>query len=603
VSHPRTWGIDEGYYDASSVWRDAPPETLKALLEAMGAKGAPPPSGAIVLRAGAPYRHPRPFSLHLEDGGEESSDVRLPRDVPLGYHRLVDDEGETPLIVSPGLCHLPEGLRGWGWAVQSYALRSGSSWGLGDLADLRRFGGWARDLGAAFALVNPLHALPPGAASPYYPSSRCFRDPIHLRPDELPGADEEVAHLASRARALNERHPIDRDAARALKEQAFAIAFRNFTGAPAFDRYRQEGSESLRRFATYVALSRRHGSDWHDWPEELRHPRRGAVREFAAAHQDEIVREEWLQWQISEQLRRADAEIDVVHDLAVGIDPGGADAWVWQDVITPGVTVGAPPDDFNLEGQGWGLAAWDPHRLRASGYGAFIDTVRSALSAGGGLRYDHVMGLFRLFWIPPGAGPAEGTYVRYPASDLLDILALESHRAEAFVVGEDLGTVEEGVREELARRKIMTYRLLWFEEGEPEDMPEDALATVTNHDLPTIAGVWSGTDLEDQRRAGVAPNEAGDARLRDSLTSWGGGEDAPVEDVVDAAYRLLARTPARLKTALLEDALGAPERVNLPGTSDAQRPNWSIPLPLPLEEIETHPGPGRIAEILERRVH
>lgn len=595
---PATWGVAEGYHDISGEWRSPPPETISALLDAMEADGAgPPPSGAVVIRAGAPYDHGRPCLVRVEEGGEIDCTGTLPEDLPLGYHMLADDDGERRLIVSPGMCHLPPELGAWGWGAQVYALRSRASWGIGDFADLRRFGAWARSLGAGVALVNPLHALHPSAASPYFPSSRRFRDPSYLRPEDLPGADEEVAAIGAEARALNARRIIDRRAVMALKERAFDRAWSNFTGDRAFDEFRASTGESLARFARFVVLGRRYGNDWRAWPQDYRDPGAPEVVRFAAAHEREVAREEWLQWQLDVQLRAAGESLDLVHDLAVGFDPSGADAWVWQDVVAPGVTVGAPPDELNLSGQGWGLAAWDPHRLRASGYGAFIETVRSALSSGGGLRYDHVMGLFRLFWIPPGVGPADGTYVRYPAQDLLDILALESRRCGAYVVGEDLGTVEAGVREELAARNVLLYRVLWFEDGPPEHYPVNALATVTNHDLPTVPGVWTGADLEDQRRAGVVPNEDGNRRMQDRLSVEAG---APPEAAVESAYRLLARAPCRLVTATLEDALGVLERPNLPGTTQDLRPNWSLALPLSLEEIEQHSGPRRIAQLLRR---
>ena len=596
------WGIDERYKDASGEWRKPPSNTINALLAAMNATDAPPPEqGPLVLRAGTGHTHGAPGVIVLEDGGELRCEDGVPSDLPLGYHTLSDDSGERRLIVSPGACHLPSDLRAWGWAVQAYALRSEASWGVGDLFDLRQFSAWVKSLGAGMALVNPLHALQPGATSPYYPSSRCFRDPIYLRPEGLPGADDEVARLGADARALNDARTIDRRAVLERKEQAFDRAWRNFTGAAEFDRYREEAGESLTRFARFVVLAREHGADWRTWPSEYRDPQSGAVARHAHACADRVQREEWLQWQLAVQLRAAGDELDLVHDLAVGIDPGGADAWAWQDVVAPGITVGAPPDEFNLAGQGWGLAAWDPHRLRASGYDAFIQTVRAALKFGGGLRYDHVMGLFRLFWIPDGAGPADGTYVRYPANDLLDILALESHRSRAYVVGEDLGTVEPAVRAEMAVRGMLGYRVLWFEDGPPEEYPQNALATVTNHDLPTVAGMWTGADLEDQRRAGITPNEDGELRVRDRLARLAGlVAGAPAEEAVDAAYALLSRAPSRLVTATLEDAIGVIERPNVPGTTDDERPNWSLALPLSLEEIEDHPGPRRIANILRR---
>lgn len=596
---PRVWGIDEGYSDASGRRHTTTPETLSALLDAMGATDEGPPSPrALVTRAGTRHDHGRACLVTLEDGAEVRSDGVLPADLPLGYHRVADDDGEMRLVVTPGVCHLPPELRAWGWAVQAYALRSRESWGVGDLADVRRFAAWSKSLGAGMTLVNPLHALQPGASSPYYPSSRCFRDPIYLRPEDLPGADEEVARLGARARALNERRALDRRAVLELKRQAFERAWANFTGDVGFDAYRAGAGQSLARFARFVVLAREHGPDWRTWPGDYRDPASGAVERYADAHTDDVRHEEWLQWQLTVQLRAASRDVDLVHDLAVGIDPGGADAWTWQDVVAPGVTVGAPPDEFNLAGQGWGLAAWDPHRLRASGYDAYVETLRAAFAFGGGLRYDHVMGLFRLFWIPPGAGPADGAYVRYPAHDLLDILALESERARAYVVGEDLGTVEPGVRAEMAARRMLGYRVFWFEDALPEKYSRDVLATVTNHDLPTVAGLWTGADLDDQRNAGVTPNVDGERRLRARLGDAGGLSDgAPIDAAVDAAYRLLARAPSRLVTATLDDALGVVERPNLPGTTDDQRPNWSLALPLPLEGIEGHPGPRRIADI------
>jgi 4-alpha-glucanotransferase len=260
--------------------------------------------------------------------------------------------------------------------------------------------------------------------------------------------------------------------------------------------------------------------------------------------------------------------------------------------------VGAPPDEFNTLGQDWGLPPFDPWRLRGAAYEPFIQVLRSGMRAGAGLRFDHVMGLFRLFWIPPGAAPTEGTYVRYPWQDLLDILALESHRAGAYVVGEDLGTVEDFVRQELHARQVLSYRLLWFEPDRPDSgrWPEQALAAVTTHDLPTIAGVWRGSDLERQRLLDLHPNEAASRALRDKLASWTGvPDDAPVEVVIEHAYRLLDRAPCAIATASLDDALAVEERPNLPGTA-GQVPNWSLALPESLEELEKAQLPATIAE-------
>jgi 4-alpha-glucanotransferase len=286
----------------------------------------------------------------------------------------------------------------------------------------------------------------------------------------------------------------------------------------------------------------------------------------------------------------------LVHDLAIGVDAGGADAWLWQDSFALGVRAGAPPDQFNTLGQDWGLPPFDPWRLRAAGYEPFIQTVRAGFRHAGGLRFDHVMGLFRLFWIPEGGDPADGTYVRYPWSDLLDILALESYRAGAYVVGEDLGTVEDFVRGELQQRDLLSYRLLWFEPEPPDrgTWPRQALAAITTHDLPTVAGLWSGADLAAQYAVGAAPNEKAISQIRSKVAGWlAAADDTPVADVIERAYRLLGRAPCAVVTATLEDALAVQERPNMPGTTD-QWPNWCIALPEPLEAIES----DRLAEAI-----
>jgi 4-alpha-glucanotransferase len=265
------------------------------------------------------------------------------------------------------------------------------------------------------------------------------------------------------------------------------------------------------------------------------------------------------------------------------------------------MAVGAPPDEFSLQGQSWGLPPFDPWRLRTAGYHPFIQTIRATLGHAGGLRLDHVMGLFRLWWVPEGGSPAEGAYVRYCADDLLDIVALECHRAGAYAVGEDLGTVEDHVRKELADRGVLSYRLVRFEDTPPAKYPVQALAAVTTHDLPTVAGLWSGEDLEDQKRIGMEPNEEATQTLRDRLReATGVSDDAPIEDVVVATYEALSGAPCLLLTAGLDDALGVKQRPNMPGTLD-QWPNWRIALPIPLEEIETDPRPRAVAAALDRR--
>ena len=312
-----------------------------------------------------------------------------------------------------------------------------------------------------------------------------------------------------------------------------------------------------------------------------------AVARYRRSNRQGVRFHQWLQWLLDRQLEEASRSIELMTDLAIGVHPDGAEAWLYQDVLADGISVGAPPDPFNTGGQDWGLPPFNPWSLRAAGYEPYIETVRAALRHAAALRIDHVMGLFRLYWIPVGAGPAAGAYVRYPDRELLDILALESTRARAYVVGEDLGTVEDRVRSELQARRILSYRLLWFEQSPPREYPSQAMAAVTTHDLPTVAGVWERTDS--------------DPEIRERLKQVAGLEEgASVDEAVLAAYRALAEAPSRLISATLDDLLSVAERPNRPGTVE-EWPNWRLGLPSPLEELMEDPRPPRIAAVLRRR--
>jgi 4-alpha-glucanotransferase len=377
--------------------------------------------------------------------------------------------------------------------------------------------------------------------------------------------------------------------------------FLRFRGSPSFDAYSARESPLLDLYATFSALAEAYGNDPRRWPRGFSGPDRHAVRRFRRAHARRVRFHAWLQWLLDEQLRRAGREIALVGDLAVGADPGGADAWIWQDLYAPGMDVGAPPDEFNTRGQNWGLKPLDPGRLKLVGYEPFIRIVRSSMRHMGGIRLDHVMGLFRLFWIPQGDKPKNGVYVRYPALDLLGIVALESVRAKAIVVGEDLGTVEDEVRSELAFRKMLSYRVLWFEKPPPSKYPKYALATVTTHDLPTIAGLWSGSDLRRQRALNLAPNEKGTKAMRRSLAKMThSGPRSSIDRVVLKTHEALAHAPSVLLAATLDDALAVEDRPNMPGTID-QYPCWCLPLPESLERIVADRRLPRIAKALSRR--
>ncbi|MFC4783592.1 4-alpha-glucanotransferase [Nocardioides sp. MAHUQ-72] len=604
-------GVQRDWVDAYGKPRVASDASVAALRAAIG---IPPPDledrAPVVTRPGRRLGL-GPLVVECEDERVRRVGDVVPDDFPLGYHRFqqLGADGPGPwrrLVVSPGRCWLPDSQQ-WGWTVQLYAARSRSSWGIGDLGDLRALREWSESLGAGFLLVNPLHAVAPTLpqeASPYLPASRRFRNPVYLRVDDVPGFSPTLDDGA-RAR-LDATDLIDRDGVWALKRAALWQAFVSAEAAadPTFTAWRRGQGRGLEEFATWCALAEEMGPDWRAWPEGLHRPDGPEVEAYAATHRNRIAFHAWLQWQLDVQLSAATGTTTVLQDLPIGVSGGGADAWAWQDEVASGLTVGAPPDLLNTTGQDWGSPPLVPWRLRAADYEPFVQSVRGTIAGAGGLRIDHVMGLFRLWCIPDGMGATEGAYVRYPADDLLDIVALESHRAQAVVVGEDLGTVEPGVREALAERGILSYKVLWFEDDEPADWPEGALATVTTHDLPTVAGLWTGSDAEDQLASTSMSEQdvrGGRADLLARLRRGGELDDAaPARDAVDAAYHRLAQAPCLLLSVALEDAVLEERRPNVPGT--VARENWRIPLRVPLEELPGSPDALRLARLMAEAV-
>lgn len=556
------WGIEAGYTDADDRWRESPETLRTALRNIMG-----------------------PLENLDETLGAEG-------------------DGKIPVPVQP--CPWPS-RKAWGWAVQLYAVRSAQSWGIGDLADLRRLGEWASRLGAGFIQVNPLMAgqpLPPVEASPYYPSSRRFMSPLYLRIEDVPGADDaavELAPLADRGRSLNRSTLIDRDAVLRLKREALELLWRPDRMAdPGYARFVLESGSGLRQFAVYCVLAEAMGPDWKTWPREFQHPDSPAITRFAGERAAAVDFHIWMQWLLDSQLERAAAAISIVQDLPIGFDPGGADAWAWQDLLAFGASVGAPPDRFNREGQDWGLPPFIPHRLRKARYRPLEETFRAVLRHAKGLRIDHVMGLFRLFWIPKGSKASDGTYVRFSHEDVLAAVAAECRRAGAFAIGEDLGTVEPLVRRILPEWGVLGSKVLWFESDPPSAFPPATLATITTHDLPTLSGRLRGFDDEEQRGLGL-PVDPDGGRVSERVLAWAGvAADAEPGAVTVSVHRMLARSPSILVAATLEDALGVERRPNLPGTLH-ERPNWKIPLPKTLEEIEVDPLVLEVAAALDRQ--
>jgi len=602
------------------------PESVTAALAAARARADEPPP-TIVLTEGTPHPLPEPGTLDLEDGTVRELAGELPGDLPLGWHRLRAGSRETTVIVVPA--RLPRPPRTWGFMLQLYALRAAGSWGMGDLGDLAEFATWSgREAQAGLILLNPLHAIGPTLpvpASPYSPTSRRFVNPLYLRVDETDAY--RAAPEATRA-AVDALRPagtdpdglIDYDAVWLAKRNAlellFPYAHRVDLSEPHTGAAPGEGRSDLATFATYCALAERHGPDWRAWPEALRATDGEAVAAARSELAPRIAFFAWLQELCERQLggahdaaREAGMPVGLVHDLAVGVDPGGADGWMLGDVLAAGVRVGAPPDAFNQLGQDWGLAAWRPDRLAATGYAAWRDLIRGVLRHAGGIRVDHIAGVSRLWWIPPGAGAAEGTYVAYDAEAMLGVLALEAARAGAVVVGEDLGTIQPSVPAALRARNMLGSTVMWFARDAdgaflpPSGWPVESFASLSTHDLPTAYGFLTGAHVRVRAERGLltVPEDEelvrATADRRALLEALGLAEDASDDEAVLAMHAALAAGPSLLAGVSLYDVLGEVRQPNLPGTT-TEYPNWRIPLPASPDEIHTHRRVRAVAALM-----
>lgn len=574
---------------------------------------------------GTPQPVPGAVLLVAEDGGQIEVRDELPADLAPGWYRVHTRDGqEATLVAAPP--RVPASPVTWGWMLQLYALRSEDSWGIGDLGDLRAFVDWtAGEHGAGAILLNPLHApgpTHPVQPSPYTPSSRQFANPLALRIEDIDAyrrADPDTRAEVDALRVSATTRRIDHDLVWAAKRAALELLWRS-EGRP--DRLADpSASDGLRDWATYCALAERHGGRWSRWPEDLRDVTGPAVARARRELAPRLAFHAWVQQQCEGQLtavrtaaREAGMSLGVLHDLAVGVDADGADAWALSDVLASGVSVGAPPDNFTPRGQDWGLPPWRPDRLADTGYAALRDMLRAVLSHADGLRIDHVAGLWRLWWIPPGDGPDRGTYVHYDADTMLAVLALEAHRAGATVVGEDLGTVEPEVTEALAGNEMLGCAVAWFTRdleapGEPllppQRWPSRAAATLSTHDLPTAAGFLRGEhvrvraelDLLDDVPAEQATADRERAEWVALLRSEGllpdDGTEPSEQDIIVAMHRLLAATPSRLKLISPYDVIAEVRQPNLPGTVD-EYPNWRLPLPLTLEQLQADPRVGAV---------
>ena len=546
-------GVSVNYWDWRGREMTVPDETLAAILEALG--DPPPPVPADTYGAAA---------------------------------------------VAP----VPE-RRLWGFTVQLYSLRSRDSWGHGDLHDLAELAAWsARDLGAGFVLVNPLHAaepLPPVSPSPYLPMSRRWVSPLYLRIEDIPEYKAlnyperwRLTALGSPLRAASgTAELIDRDAVWTAKRTALETIRKVPLSPPrqaSLDSFRVRNGRALDDWATWCAIAELYGPDCRVWPPRLRDPRSAEVSVLHGQLAARVEFHVWVQWLVASQVaaaqetaRAAGMEIGIVHDLAVGAHPGGADGWAGQDVIVSGFSVGAPPDEFNQRGQDWTLPPWHPGQLAARGYRPLADIIGPAVGAGGGLRVDHVMGLTRLWWIPAGMPPTQGAYVRYDGQAALGVLAGSAAAARAVAIGEDLGTVEPWLRDALSARGVLGTSMLWFERGwageplAPVHWRRNCLATVSTHDLPPAAAFLTGSQVSDRVALGLLTRPEAEERAEADRTvgDWLGAlvregllpaDVRPDTDAFTAAlYGYLARTPALLIGVSLAEAAGERRSQNMPG--------------------------------------
>lgn len=567
------YGVEPGYFDVFGGWHPLPETTLKRLVSAIARAGNTP---AQALRA-EQLTHRQAFQ--------------------------------------------GEGKRHWALAVQLYAVRSRRNWGHGDFTDLNRLVALAAAHGAAAVGLNPLHALfadRPEQASPYGPNSRLFLNPLYIDVDAIPefpgiaatGVEEDVA--AARASAL-----VDYTRVARAKLAGLRIAYDGFRASASaerradFESYRAEQSEPLLRFACFECLRQLHAPlPWPQWPEPWHDPDSKSLHAFRHEYGVDCEFHEFMQWVADRQLRdcqsaaeRLGMPIGIYVDVAVGIDPYGADAWSQQDAVLAGISVGAPPDEFNPAGQDWGLAPINPGTIGHDDFSSMRRLMAAAMRHAGAIRLDHVMGLKRIFMIPHGMTPGEGAYVRYPFEQVLKVIAEESNRARCVVIGEDLGTVPEGFRETLSHWGLWSYRVMLFERDHqgrflpPDNYPADALATFSTHDLPTHRGWLAGHDLRMKHSIGVDPGESDDSRdwarrkLREALQERAAAFD-PNDFAAVAAY--LGATPSRLVSVALDDILGVIDQINIPGTV-AQYPNWRRKLPVAVEDLDQNEELKRVA--------
>ncbi|MGY2292876.1 4-alpha-glucanotransferase [Pseudomonas sp. SDO528_S397] len=629
--------------------------SLQALEQIQQDKHLPP---LMTVDSGSPLDLARyfapgtPCQARLEDGStlELTLDdqANLPGSLPVGYQQVHIAGQQFTLAVAPARCYSvaeavdTQTARAWGLSAQLYSLRRPGDCGFGDTQALEQLARAAAERGADAFAISPMHAMFSADTqrySPYSPSSRLFLNSLYASPGCILGdgtvrAALDTSGLATELQDLEQQSLIDWPAAAKAKQRLLRTLYDDFRQGnhpqyADFLSFRQSGGEALENHCRFEALQAQRAADgesldWRHWPDAWRTPHSPALAQFAEEHVDEIGFYAFSQWLIARCLARAQQAargsgmgVGLIADLAVGADGGGSQAWSFQDELLAELTVGAPPDILNRSGQGWGISAFSPEGLKRNGFRAFIQMLRANFAHAGGLRIDHVMGLQRLWVIPMDAAPKDGAYLYYPVDDLLRLLTLESSRHQAIVLGEDLGTVPDGLREKLSARSILGMRVLLFEqdyEGRFKpilDWPDNALATTSTHDLPTLNGWWHSRDIDWNIQLGLIDTPTVEhwsehrQRERQSLRQALSQDPQNFTDevrnetdhVIDASVRYLGHTRAPLVLLPLEDALGSEEQPNLPGTTDTH-PNWRRRLPGQASSLLDDANAARRLELL-----
>ena len=621
-------GIQTEFLDGQGHRHVTDAEALKIILDALPVqKPYRFLKQAVVIRSGRPARtelsHAATFPLRwkivaglkvIAVGETHDRVIGWPADLPVGSYRLhLTDASsfteEAPLIVASPSAFDGDFDRCWLLAVQLYGVRSTRNWGIGDFTDLAGLIELAGHLGADGVGLNPLHALfddRPADCSPYSPNSRLFLNALYIDVEKLPEFQRGIFATSSKDIArLRASDTVDYIGVAELKWRALRLAFEAFKAGANnarrqdFEKFRAERAPLLSRFACFEVLRHKFNKPWWEWPEEWRKPddvKFARLRAGTDAAEIEFV--EFVQWTADRQLQscrdlaaRRGMKVRLYLDVAVGVQADGFDAWNEQVAISRHLAVGAPPDSLNTSGQNWGLAGFNAAGLEIKSFEPYRDMLRASMRYAGAIRLDHVLGLKRLYLVPHGFAAANGVYVQMPFEALLAATALESVAHRCVVIGEDLGTVPEGFREQIADWGIWSYQVMMFErddQGKFRDIDHyapNALVTFNTHDLSTYAGWRSFSDLALKRSLGIDPGESDDARwhalalLTDVLRHHGIDRHD-----LNAVVGFLARTRSRLLAISLEDLLGVIDQPNIPGTVN-EHPNWRQRLPLAIDEI------------------